>query len=177
MIVLAGSIGFGLATRHRHEEGHHAHSHGGSSHSHKHSHGHSHSHTHSSDHTHSHSGDGEAGRRPATTGGELKIESHIHVSFFGIELTLPDFVGGEPAPLVAETDPLKGEPVAGDVLRLPFTPSFAGLVQLFSTLIAINLECVRIRSDEPPVVLLENGPLLYLDLDASQPLLPPPEST
>jgi len=191
IVVLAGSLGFGLAIRHRHEAGDHAHSHGGSSHSHSHAHPHAHSHDHSPGHSHSHrhshtharsTGHSHQHSEKSNEGGESNlsedggnIEAHIHVSFFGFELTLPDFIGGEPAPLVADDESPGAEPFAGDIVRLPFSPGFPTLVHLFNTLTAVSPDRVRIRSNDPPIVLMESVTAQYQGLDAARPLLPPPK--
>ena len=97
------------------------------------------------------------------------------MSFLGFELTLPDFIGGEPAPLVADDESPGTEPIVGDIVRLPFSPDFPRLVQLFNTLTAVSPDRVRIKSSDPPVVLVQTSALQYQGLDAARPLLPPPK--
>ena len=86
-------------------------------------HGHSHGHWHShANHTH-HS------ERDETLKCDAVFEepsSHIHFSLFGFELTLPDFLGGEPAPLV-DYAPENPKDIAdkGEVIQVPSPFSLA----------------------------------------------------
>lgn len=97
------------------------------------------------------------------------------MSFFGFELTLPDFIGGEPAPLVADNESAGARPSLFDTVRLPFSPDISMLVQLFNTLTAISPDRVRVRSSDLLVVVIETSSPQYLGLDADRPLLPPPK--
>ncbi len=109
-LVIVVGIGLGVfvgpGIRHRHDGGDAAHTHSAArSHSHSHSHGHSHGHQHSHEHDHSH------GHLPRKRDDQVQQApaAHIHMTVFGIEVTLPDFLRDDPAPLTTSTGSALGQ--------------------------------------------------------------------
>ena len=187
------------AIRHRHDGGEIAHSHGGHSHG-GHSHGghshgghshgaHSHAgHTHSDgqrhdSHSHSHSHDEHhGGISPADHSHghddpDHEPSAHIHLTVFGFELTLPDFLGGVTAPLVDEKATSKEYAAPGDTIQLPVPFSFAQLVNVTLRWVAIVTPGID-REDgghefRVALILSERDP----GLDGSAPPVPPPKAS
>ena len=178
------------AIRHRHDGGetahwhgghsHGAHSHAGHTHSHGHTHGSSHKHSHDSrSHSHSHDEHDEeishADHSHSHDDPDHEPSGHIHLTVFGFELTLPDFLGGGPAPLVDAKATSKEYAATGDTIQLPVPFSFAQLVNVTLRWVAIVTPGV-VREDggqefRVALILSERDPRL----DGSAPPVPPPK--
>ena len=164
--AIAGSFLVVPGIRHRHDGGEAAHSHSAHGHSHSHGHGHSHGHSHShANHTHQ------------NAAVEEEPSSHIHFSLFGLELTLPDFLGGEPAPLVDNAPKSQKEvAVQGEMIRLPSPFSLAQLIDVTLRWTAIGCSFVQIEGNETSFCRTAIPSDFKRGIDPSAPLLPPPEA-
>lgn len=166
--AIAGSFLLAPGMRHRHDGGEASHSH--SAHCHSHSHGHSHSHS-GAGHTHS-------GEHDGTTENDVEEEpsSHIHFILFGFELTLPDFLGGEPAPLVDSDSDSRNENAAkGDMIRLPSPFSLAQLIDVTLRWTAIGCSRVQLDGTAHPFTRTVVASEINRGLDPSAPPVPPPQ--
>ena len=176
----AGSLLVVPGIRHRHDGGEVAHTHaaGGHGHSHTHGHGHSHSHTHAHTHSHEHD-DHQSKSEPSEQDDSVadELSSHIHVSFFGFELTLPDFLNDQPAPLVQlDQDDQEKSSSIGDVIELPSPFSFAQLMDITLRWTAIGCSYVQIEGHETSFCRTAIPSDFKRGIDPSAPLLPPPEA-
>jgi hypothetical protein len=168
LTILAGSFGLRFGIRHRHEGGEAAHSHG---HGHTHSHSHTRSHSHTAGHSHAHShGSSHSHDTPETS------DSHIHVTFFGVQLTLPDFGFTEPAPLVSLTPNAPSAADSGERVELPCPFALAGMLQLWMDQTAIAVTRVSINKQEQDPEAVTVAAEVNLGRDASPPPLPPPRN-
>jgi hypothetical protein len=164
--------------RHRHDGGDFAHSHSAHGHSHNHTHGKGHTHSHD----HSHSGEGhshlsEHSDTTKTSDIAAGPSSHIHFSLFGIELTLPDFLGGEPAPLVDTGSDIRTKNAAkGDMVRLPSPFSLAQLIDVTLRWAAIGCSRVQLDGTNHPFTRTIVASEINRGLDPSAPPLPPPQA-
>lgn len=170
--TIAGGFLVVPGIRHRHDDGDVAHSHFAHGHSHSHSHRHCHSHSRAS-HTHQSEHDD-------TQKGDVVAEepsSHIHISLFGFELTLPDFLSDEPAPLVDhDSDSQKETAPKGDVIRLPSPFSLAQLIHVTLRWTAIECSGVQREGTDHPFELTFVASDGNRGLDPSAPLLLPPQA-
>ena len=176
LVLTVAAIASGLliapGIRHRHDGGEAAHSHSAHGHSHGHGHNHSHGHSHSGA-GHTHPGEHEGATKKAV---EEEPSSHIHFSLFGFELTFPDFLGGEPAPLV-DNAPESQKEVAdqGEVIRLPSPFSLAQLIDVTLRWTAIECACVQLEGSDDPVDRTAVAADINRGLDPKAPPLPPPQ--
>ena len=176
----AGSLLVVPGIRHRHDGGDVAHTHaaGGHAHRHTHGHGHSHSHTHTHAHLHEHDdrqSESQSSGRDDSVAEELS--SHIHASFFGFELTFPDFLDNQPAPLVQfDQDNQEKSSGMGDVVELPSPFSFAQLMDITLRWTAIGCSFVQIEGNETSFCRTAIHSDFKTGIDPSAPLLPPPEA-
>ena len=177
----AGSFLVMPGIRHRHDGGEVAHTHAAGSDGHSHSHGHGHSHSHAHAHTHSHELDdpqseSELSEQDDSVADELS--SHIHVFFLGLELTLPDFLSDQPAPLVQldQNNQEKNSGI-GEVIELPSPFSFAQLLDITLRWTAIGCSFVQIEGNETFFCRIANPSDFKRGIDSSAPLLPPPEAS
>ncbi len=199
--LLAGGLGIRFGIRHRHDGGGTAHSHAAPSkrngteakphshadnhshvhshasdhsHPHAHTHAHSHAHSHTDSHSHSHS------HAPAHThedpghSHESSDGAHVHVTFLGFELTLPDWFPGEPAPLYSESVQDRAEAPAGNVIELPGSFGLASFLQMFMDQTAIRPESPLIGGSELPPAITVQHQDTNLGLDPAPPIVPPP---
>jgi hypothetical protein len=156
--------------RHRHEGGKSAHSHARHGHRHHH-HGHGHFHSHGT-HSHDHHTDDHS----ESSAGEESAESHIHFVFLGIELTFPDFLSDEPAPLVDHRSESSEEQAPkGDVIRLPSPFSLAQLIHVLSQWSAVGCTAVRLEDQGTSFGRVTCDLNLFQGLDRPAPPLPPPQ--
>ena len=171
--AIAGSFLLAPGIRHRHDGGAAAHTHSGHVHSHGHSHLHSHRHSHSQS-THSPQGDHDSHK--IDTPVEEEPLSHIHFSLFGFQLTLPDFLGGEPAPLVDSNSDSRNENAAkGDMIRLPSPFSLAQLIDVTLRWTAIGCSRVQLDGTAHPFTRTVVASEINRGLDPSAPPVPPPQ--
>lgn len=191
VVLLLAALTTGLfvspGIRHRHDDGDAAHSH-----SHHHDHGHHHSHGHSHSHTHSHA---HAEHHPEDEGGgselgessqiEAKSSTHVHISVFGFELTLPDFFDDDrAAPIVVADSEQRLDassersetPQDDEVLRLPSPLSLGHLVPMILSWTAIV--CCRFQPHDANILV--GMPYAPADLNWGRhppaPPLPPPKA-
>ena len=165
--AIVGGFLIAPGIRHRHDGGEFAHSHS----AHSHSHGHSHSHSHS--HAHSHSSASDAQQSAHV---EEEPSSHIHFSLFGFEFTLPDFPGGEPAPLVDSGSDSPGDNAAkGDMIRLPSPFGLAQLIDVTLRWTAIGCSRVQLDGTAHPFARTIVASEINRGLDPSAPPVPPPQ--
>ena len=176
----AGSLLVVPGIRHRHDGGGVAHTHAAGGHGHSHTHGHGHSHSHAHAHTHSHEHDDHQSESERSERDDVPAEessSHIHVSFFGFELTLPDFLNDQPAPLVQLDQDNQGKSSGiGDVIELPSPFSFAQLMDITLRWTAIGCSFVQIEGNETSFCRTAIRSDFQRGIDPSAPLLPPPEA-
>lgn len=173
IVVLVTSLNSGYGLRHRHEGGEAAHSHTAVSNSSSRTHGHTHSHSHLHGHSHSHShthSDSHADDEAEDAG------AHIHVTILGFEFTLPDFLGGEPAPLVDNAPESQNEVAhQGEVVRLPSPFSLAQLIEVALRWTAIECSRVKLDGTNHPFGRNVVASEIRQGHDPSAPLLPPPQ--
>lgn len=176
----AGSFLVIPGIRHRHDGGEVAHTHAAGIHGHSHSHGHGHSHSHAHAHTHSHDRDDHQSDSEPSKQNDSEADessSHIHVSFFGFELTLPDFFNDQPAPLVQlDRDNQGRSSRMGDVIELPSPFGFAQLIDITLRWTAIGCSYVQIEGNETSFCRTAIPADVKRGIDPSAPLLPPPEA-
>ncbi|MBL8809937.1 MAG: hypothetical protein JNM43_07165 [Planctomycetaceae bacterium] len=98
----------------------------------------------------------------------------MHVTFLGIDLTLPDWFPGEPAPLYSEASRDRSEIPAGEVVEIPGAYGLASFLQMFMDQIAVCSNSLLIYGPEMPPSLVCQDPQRNLGLDAAPPLVPPP---
>lgn len=176
----AGSFLVIPGIRHRHDGGEVAHTHAAGDHWHSHSHGHGHFHSHAHAQAHSHDDDKDQSESEPSGRDEAPAEessSHIHVSFFGFELTLPDFLNDQPAPLVQlDQDNQEKSSSMGDVIELPSPFSFAQLMDITLRWTAIGCSFVQIEGHETSFCRTAIPSDFKRGIDPSAPLLPPPQA-
>lgn len=169
--------------RHSHSGGDVAHSHSGSqehsaAHSHGSSHVHSHSHSHeghshgsvahSLGHVHRHDDVAQSGEK------ELAADSpHVHVSLFGMEITLPDFAGMVPK-FASNGDPAQPAAARSEIILLGDTFGLTHAVLVIAVGIVVFRHRVRVllsqrRQTRCDFLMCHSG------IDRAAPPLPPPQ--
>ena len=199
LVLLFAALTTGLfvtpGIRHRHVAGDTAHSHAHAhpqrhSHSHHHTHGHTHSHGHPHSHSpvdHDHGKDSAALVDSSSDHLESNCSTHVHLTVFGYELTLPDFFDDRTAPLPmvgseqGKTDLPEGSDRATDaaedeILRLqsPFTLGHWIRVLLSWTAIVRS----RFQADDACMLIGRVSVPAELNLSRPPPAppLPPPKA-
>ena len=182
--ILRGAIGLVLAVlfavgafltpglRHRHEGGQHSHTHSSAQphHHHGHSHPHHHGHKHGRGHSHAHSHPHHAA--------VVKASPHIHVRLFGFQLTLPDFLGGDEAPLTADFPAVRPRakskpPAVPEVQSLPIVPQ---LVRFVMELRCLVPDKVALAANTLSPSSLSTREFVDLGLARAEPPVPPPKA-
>ncbi len=189
---LHGAIGLVLAVlfavgafltpgfRHRHEGGQHSHTHSSAQshhhhgHSHPHHHGHSHPHHHDHKHGHGHSHAHAQSHHDAIA----EARPHIHVRLFGFQLTLPDFLGGDQAPLTAGSPAVRPRvkskpPAVPEIQSLPIVPQLVRFVMEIRCLVP---DKVALAANTPAPSSLSTREPVDLGLARSEPPVPPPKA-
>jgi hypothetical protein len=177
-LLVTGGMALGLlctpGVRHRHEGGEVTHTHGHNVHTHSHGHGHTHARADDDGHHHGRAATADVHAAPKSQLTKAPT-THLHVSLFGLELTLPDIVGGEGAPLRSSRNrTARGTGVmAESVDTLP--PIFP--VQIISMI--FDVKCVLTSHVPCPTASSPTGRPAFEEMhnwgiDPPAPPLPPP---
>lgn len=197
VVLLLAALTTGLfvtpGVRHRHDAGDTAHSHS-HAHPHKHSHSHHHSHGHAHGHPHAdasvdhdHGEDDAASVDSSSDQLQPNGSTHVHITVFGFELTLPDFfddrattlpmVGSEQGTKNLPRDSYRSTNAAEDeILRLQSPFTLGHWIRVLLTWTAIV--CSRFEADD--ACILSGRLCVPADLNISRPPpappLPPPKA-
>ena len=170
ILVVSATAFIAPGIRHTHE--------GGSEHHfHEHSHGHSHSHHGHTHHDHSHHGHSHL--RGSTE--KSRSNSHLHLTFFGFRLILPDFSGDEDSVTddsnTYACHPTSSGETSSDSIAVDVRPEFSitGLIGILALVESVLPERTRVPLSDFENRMVEREQFLR-GLPRDMPLTPPPES-